>query len=108
MATDVRAEPAELVRLAATTLAAARGMSDGWRDGQRELAPPGSAFGDTPSATRAASAHRAVLAGASTALDRLVAVHEGDVDRLYRVAFAYQQADRDAATRQRVPLRGLA
>ena len=30
---------------------------------------------------------------------RLVTVYEGDVDRLYRVAFAYQQADSDAAAR---------
>jgi hypothetical protein len=107
MASEVRAEPAELVRLAAVTLAAAREMSDGLRDGQRDLAAPGSAFGNTPSAPATASAHRAALIDAGAALDRLVAVQEGDGDRLYRVAFSYQQADRDAAARQLRPLRGL-
>jgi hypothetical protein len=93
MSFEVRADPTELVRLAAVTLATARTMSDGLRDRQRDLAVPGSAFGNTPSAAPTASAHRAALVDAGATVDRLVAVHEGDVDRLYRVAFAYRRAD---------------
>jgi hypothetical protein len=32
---------------------------------------------------------------------RIVQVYENDVDKLYRVAFAYRQADSEAAERQR-------
>lgn len=40
-------------------------------------------------------------ASAGTAADRLVGTLEGDVDRLYQVAFAYQEAEQAAASRFR-------
>lgn len=101
MADEVRAEPDALVRLAKATLAGADAMTDGWSAAQGMVAPPGAAYGNST----AGPALAAAVAGAEAAMDatwrRITGVYEGDVDKLYRVAFAYQQADARAAEQQR-------
>jgi hypothetical protein len=104
--TEVRADPDELARLAADTLTASEMLGDGYRDGVADLAVPQSAFGNTVAGPALYSAHEGSLSAADTAVARLVVVQEGDVDRLYRVAFAYQQADAEAAVRNSRPHRG--
>jgi hypothetical protein len=98
---EIRAEPEALVGLAGQTLSAADGISGALAAAQGTASPPASAYGN---ARVSASVHAAVegaLADAEMAVGRLAGVYEGDVDRLYRVAFAYRQADSEAAERQR-------
>ena len=101
MADEVRADPVELAKLAGTTLDTAGDLGDAWRSVRPELAVPAAAFGNLPAGQGVHRAHQAAAADGGTGVDRLVAVYEGDVDRLYRVSFAYQQADREAAARAR-------
>jgi hypothetical protein len=101
MVTEVRADPEELAKLASDTLAASEQLSDGHSDVYADLAVPASAFGDTTLSAAVQGAHDAVLAASETTVGRLVIVQEGDADRLYGVAFAYQQADAQAAVRSR-------
>ena len=101
MADEVRADPTALAKLADATLDASIGLGNGWRAAQSAVAPPASAFGNLPASGGVHRAHRSAAEEADTGTGRLIAVYEGDVDRLYRVAFAYQQADREAAERAR-------
>lgn len=98
---EVRADPVALSRLAADVLTAARGTGDGWRAAKDGLDIPLAAFGDSRAAAGVHDAHRSAADEADVAIGRLVAVLEGDTDRIYRVAFAYQLADQQAAERQR-------
>jgi hypothetical protein len=93
MAAEVRADPIELTRLAQTLLRASQRLGDAWRAAQRDLTPPVSEFGDTAGCSSLHKGNATVVEPAGLALDRLVAVLEGDVDRVYRLAFAYEQAD---------------
>ena len=99
MADEVRADPTELAKLAGKTLDAAIELGDGWRTAQADLAVPAAAFGVLPAAQGVHRSMVATVEDGDQGIGRLVAVYEGDVDRLYRVAFAYQQADREAARR---------
>lgn len=99
MVDEVRADPVELAKLAGKTLDAAGELGDAWRNAQPGLAIPAAAFGNLSASGAAYSSHRQASEDGDTATGRLIAVYEGDVDRLYRVAFAYQQADQDAASR---------
>jgi len=98
MATDeVRADYPELARLAGEVLTAADGISDGLRAGRGSLTVPVSAFGNSSAGPAVHRTHEAVTEQGGTTTERLVEVLEGDVDRIYRVAFAYQKADQEAA-----------
>jgi hypothetical protein len=99
MGDEVRADPVELAKLAGKTLDASIELGDGWRQAQADLAVPAAAFGNLPAGQGVHRAHVAAAEDGDRGVGRLVAVYEGDVDRLYRVAFAYQQADREAARR---------
>jgi hypothetical protein len=101
MADEVRAEPDAIVRLAKATLGAADAMSDGWSAAQGGVAPTVSAFGNSAAGASVSAAIDGAEAATDSTWRRIVDVYEGDVDRLYRVAFAYQQADTEAAERQR-------
>jgi hypothetical protein len=101
MADEVRAEPEALVRLAKITLSSADAMSDGWSAAQGVVAPGGSAFGNSTSGAPFAVSAAGAEASTDLTWRRIVQVYEDDVDKLYRVAFAYQQADSEAAERQR-------
>jgi hypothetical protein len=96
---EVRADPVELIRLAEQALSTSQRIADGWRAAQGDLAIPAAAFGDTPAAGTLRAEQQATVDSAEVTVGRLVAVLENDMDALYRVAFAYQQAD-EAAARQ--------
>ncbi|HYN93248.1 MAG TPA: type VII secretion target [Pilimelia sp.] len=101
MGDEVRAEPEKLVRLAKTTLGNADGMTSAWSSAQGAVTPAGSAFGNTLEGGQCAVVAAEAVAAMDDTWRQVVGVYEGDVDRLYRVAFAYQQADREAAERLR-------
>jgi len=101
MGDEVRADPVELAKLAGKTLDASIELGDGWRTAQASLAVPAAAFGNLSAGQGVHRSHTAAAEDGDRGIGRLVAVYEGDVDRLYRVAFAYQQADREAAERNR-------
>lgn len=92
-----RADPTELAGLASQTLTAADGMSDALTAGRETFAVPVAGFGDTAAASGAHRQHEGLREQVGTTTERLVQVLEGDVDRIYRVAFAYQKLDQEAA-----------
>ena len=99
MAEEVRADPTEIAKLAGETLKASTTLNDGFVDAQSALGVPPSAFGNSHVGPSVSQSHQAVAELAQGAVERLVGVLEGDVDRLYRVAFAYQETDRESADR---------
>jgi hypothetical protein len=99
---DVRADYVEVARLAADVLAGSEQFADGWRDAMKDLAPPAAAFGNSKVGASLCDAHAGVVDEADTAIGRLAHVLEDDVDRLYRIAFAYEK---DEADRQQELLR---
>jgi hypothetical protein len=96
-ATEVRADPIELTRLADRMLHASEVIADVWHGAQMSLDVPIAAFGDSAQATALAVAYDCALDAADICVSRLTVVLEGDMDRLYRIAFAYRKADNDAA-----------
>lgn len=101
MAEEIRADPVELAKLAGRTLDASIALGDGWRTARAALTVPAAAFGNLGASPGVQRSHEAAAEDGDTGIGRLVGVYEGDVDRLYRVAFAYQQADQEAARRAR-------
>jgi hypothetical protein len=97
MADEVRADPTELGRVAQLFLDEAQAFSGGLRAARARLPLTADMIGAVPAANRVEAAHTGVVDAAGTAVERLVAVLEQDVDALYQTAFAYQQADREAA-----------
>jgi hypothetical protein len=92
----VRADPAQLSRLASATLDFATALADGWRANAHLLAP------DAPAERGAEAPRRAAVAAATSAdlaLRRLAEVLAGDADRLWQTAFAYEEADNRARRR---------
>jgi hypothetical protein len=93
---DIRADYVEVARLAADVLSGSQQLADGWRNAQRSLAPPASAFGNSKAGASLCDAHASVVDEADIVIGRQVGVLEEDVDRLYRVAFAYEKQEADA------------
>jgi hypothetical protein len=98
---ELRADPVALTRTADQMLRSSQSVADAWRIAQGTLAVPAEAFGDSAGGPGVSVAHQASIDDADVAIGRLVGVLEGDMDRLYRIAFAYQKADQDAARRLR-------
>lgn len=98
-AKETRADFTEMARLAGEVLKAADGISDALRTGRDSFTVPVAAFGNSPGGPAVHSAHEAVTEQGGSTIETLVGVLEGDVDRIYRVAFAYRQADQEAAHR---------
>jgi hypothetical protein len=105
--TEVRADPVEITRLADQMLHASQQIADVWRPMHGALAIPVTAFGDSGGAAGVHTAHDVTFTDADVAIGRLVAVLEGDMDRLYRIAFAYKKADDDAARKVRQQHRNI-
>ena len=93
MGGEVRVQPSELARLAQTTLEMSMNMADAWRDVQGDIHVPVSAFGRLSNAQAAGGALGSAVEDADTVVGRQVAVYEGDVDALLRVAFSYEEAE---------------
>jgi hypothetical protein len=105
---EVRADPVEVTRVAAQMLLCSEHLADAWSNAQAALAVAASAFGNSAGGPGVHASHQATIADADVAVGRLVAVLEGDTDRLYRIAFAYQKADDDADRRLRHRYRNIA
>ena len=105
MAEEVRAEPDAIVRLAKATLASADAMSGAWSAAPGAVVPGSDAFGDSAGSAALASAIATAEAATDAAWRRIVQVCEDDTDKLYRVAFAYQQADAEAFQHGKQPLK---
>jgi hypothetical protein len=107
MVDDIRADPVELTRLAGDVLRASQRLADAWRSAQDGLAVPLSAFGNSDGAAGVRDSHAAVISDAEITIGRQVAVLEGDMDRLYRVAFAYRRHEQDEQANLRRAAAGL-
>ena len=89
---EVRADPVELSGLASATLAVATTMTGGWR-GARLRADSYAGHDGLREATASAAA------AADVAVRRVLEVFAADADRLWRTAFAYEEADERARYR---------
>ncbi|WP_433055844.1 hypothetical protein [Dactylosporangium sp. CS-033363] len=96
MAQELRADPDELIKLAAACLAAADTLGGRYRSDHGELDLPADAFGNTEAAAGLARTAAAVGANAHRAVSAHVEVLEEDADALLQTAFAYLAADRQA------------
>jgi hypothetical protein len=99
MAKEIRADPAALSDLADASLTAAERLGEHFRTGYRHLPVPVSVFGTLGGAAAVHGTCELVLRDAQAAITSLVAVLEGDAERLWRTAFAYHEADRAADLR---------
>ena len=99
MAKEIRADPAALSDLADASLAAAERLGEHFRGGYRHLPVASSAFGTLGGAAAVQGTCTMVLQDVQAAITSLVAVLEGDGERLLRTAFAYHEADRRADVR---------
>lgn len=97
MAEEVRADYTELARLAGDVLKAADGFADGLQTARDSFSLSAAAFGNSTAGRSVHQAQQLVAEEGGTAVEHLVEVLEADVDRIYAVAFAYQQADQEAA-----------
>jgi hypothetical protein len=100
MATQIRADASQLVRLAGTYLDESRRLGDTLRGVQTFVTPPATAFGDTAGGARLRQANDELTELTGLAVERLVEVLEGDVDRLYRLARLAEQAEQQARATQ--------
>jgi hypothetical protein len=99
MANEVRVDPPQLCRLGDQMLTSSEDIDDVWRANVDALNIPLAAFGNSDGAPGAHTATLEVGSAADVTLSRFVTVLQGDMDRLYRVAFAYDQVDeQNAAT----------
>ncbi|MEV0429076.1 hypothetical protein [Micromonospora sp. NPDC050495] len=89
-------DPEEVAGFAGRMLTASQEFGDGMLLAQEHFPAPLIAFGDTLAAEPAHAACQTATEAAMTAAGVLQAVLEGDVDRLYLVAFSIQQTDDDA------------
>ena len=108
MAQELRADPDQLITLAAACLAAADTLGEHYRTGLGELALPADAFGDTEASAALAGTADAIGADAQRAVSAHAGLLEEDADALLQTAFAYLAADRQAAQKvgnaRRAPL----
>ena len=93
---DIRANYIEVARLAADVLDGSQQLADGWREAKKDLAAPTTVFGNSAAGASLYEAHVDAVDDADTTVDRQTNVLEDDVDRLYRVAFAYEKQEADA------------
>ncbi|MQA25222.1 MAG: hypothetical protein GEU94_07085 [Micromonosporaceae bacterium] len=97
MVQEVRADYTDLARLAQDILEAADGVTNALRTARDAFTLPVSAFGNSSVGSSVHYAHEQTTETGGVTVERLVEVLEGDVDRVYRVAFAYRKADLEAA-----------
>lgn len=92
----MRTQAAELDRLAHSTLEIAELLGDEWRPNNGLLTPASGAYPSVTGVDALRRAHESVADAADIAVRRLLAVMEGDAERVWRVAAAYAEADERA------------
>lgn len=92
----MRTQADELNRLAQSTLEVAEQLGDAWRPNMGMLTPASGAYPAVPGVDALRRAQETVIDAADIAVRRLLAVVEGDAERVWRVSFAYAEADRRA------------
>lgn len=96
-AKEIRADSSELADLAGKVLSASGALGNALAASRGSLTVPPAAFGNTVAGPTAHDSHAAVVEQGGATTERLVEVLEGDVDRIYRVAFAYQRLEQENA-----------
>jgi len=90
--------PTKLAELAQTCLTASQDVGDAWSEARVGLQVPSGAAGNTPGGAEVLAAHVAAGDAAATAVGRLVAVLEADVDAVYLCAFDFATTDEAVAS----------
>jgi hypothetical protein len=103
MATETRADPAELCRLGDQMLTSSEDIDGVWRANVDALNIPVSAFGNSGGAPGAHATAIDTVSDAEGTVSQFVTVLQGDMDRLYRVAFVYEHVDEQNAANTRGP-----
>ena len=96
----MKVKPKDLTRLAEAVLDGSTEVSSAWQRFLGSSVVPAAAFGNLTVGAELYGAGVTVAESANAAVEALTGVLEGDVDRLYQAAFAYEEADNDA----KVPL----
>lgn len=91
--------PERLCELAEAFRAHSEILGDAWTGAADALRVEGAAAGNTPGGATLVAAHAAATTAAGTAIGRLAAVLEQDMDDLYACAFDFSATDEDQATR---------
>lgn len=99
MAKEIRADSSDLADLAGKVLAASGALGNSLAAGRDALVVPTAAFGNSVAGPALHGSHEAASEAGTSTTGRLVEVLEGDVDRIYRVAFAYQRMEQENAER---------
>ena len=92
----MRTQADELNLLAQSTLEVAEQLGAAWRPEMGMLTPASGAYPAVPGVDALRRAQETVIDAADIAVRRLLAVVEGDAERVWRVAFDYAEADRRA------------
>lgn len=92
----MRTQADELNRLAQRTLDLASSLGDTWRPNVGLLTPASGAFPPVGGVDTLRRVHESAIEAADVAVRALLAVVEGDAERVWRVSFAYAEADRRA------------
>ncbi|MGL4178695.1 MAG: hypothetical protein ACRCSN_21785 [Dermatophilaceae bacterium] len=90
-------QPLEMCRMAAVALEVSGSVWTNWGVAEPRLALESGSAGSTPAAASLVAGHQDVVDAAGAALGVLAQVLERDVDSLYLSAFAYSDADEEAA-----------
>ncbi len=107
MGDEVRADPVEIARVAQSYLDNSKDLASALRSVRADALINPADFGKVGPAAQLNSAYTGVAGSAGTALERIIGVLEVDNESLLQVAFAYQQADEDAARKLRQQHRNI-
>jgi hypothetical protein len=99
VAGSVGVSPRRVAHLAGQNLEASQRLHDAHWTAQAEGKISASWFGNTKAAAGVHAAYETCAQDAGKALNGLVEVFNGDVDHLYRCAFAFQEIDHRIADR---------
>ena len=107
MGDEVRADPVEIARVAQSYLDNSKDVATALRAVRADALVNPADFGRVGPAGAIERAYTAVSGSAGTALERIIGVLEVDNEGLLQTAFAYQQADEDAARKLREQHRNI-
>lgn len=97
MTEEVRADPVSLCELSASLTDIAWDVRDGLATAREDILVPPGAYGNSQNAESVDSAYSTLLEKTGNGVEDVAGVLEGDVDRVYLIAFAYQAKDQETA-----------